>query len=155
MRIARWLCALAAFGVPATAAAHQPVRLDTRMFVERVQTDINGRERRVLASADRIAPGDQLIFVVHWRHEGSTPAKAVAITRAVPRNARIDANDPGMEVSVDGGAHWGRLDRLWLPTPLGGVRRAVAEDVTHVRWTLPPGAFPGATGRLSYRAVAR
>jgi len=155
MTIARWLCALATLTAPSVAIAQQDMRLDTRMFVERVTTDINGRERRVLSNADRIAPGDQLVFVVHWRNEGSNPAKGFAITKAVPRGARVDASDPGMDVSVDGGAHWGRLDQFWLPTPLGGVRRAGPEDVTHVRWTLPRSALPGESGRLSYRAVAR
>ncbi|SCW68053.1 hypothetical protein SAMN02927924_02081 [Sphingobium faniae] len=155
MTIARWLCVLAALGAPSLAVAQQAMRLDTQMFVERVQTDINGRERRILSSADRMAPGDQLIFVIHWRHTGTNPAKGAAITKAVPPGARINASDPRMEVSVDGGARWGRLDQLWLPTPLGGVRRAVAEDVTHVRWTLSQSALPGESGRLSYRAVAR
>ncbi len=155
MTIARGLCVLLALAAPSVAAAQQNVRMSTQMFVERVTTDINGRPRRVLMSAERAMPGDQLIFVVHWRNEGSRPARGFAITRAVPRGTRIDLSDPAMDVSVDGGAHWGRLDQLWLPTPLGGVRRAVAEDVTHVRWTLPRHAMPGESGRLSYRAVAR
>jgi len=155
MTIIRWLCSLAVLAMPSVAAAQQDMRLDTQMFVERVMTDLNGRERRILSNADRVAPGDQLIFVVHWRNEGSNPARGFAITKAVPRGARIDTSDPRMDVSVDGGAHWGRLDQLWLPTPLGGMRRAVAEDVTHVRWPLPRSALPGESGRLSYRAIAR
>lgn len=153
--ILRGLCISAALAVPSIAIAQQDMRLNTRMFVERVATDVNGRERRILSDPGRIAPGDQLIFVVHWRNEGSSAAKDFAITRAVPPGTRIDANDPRMEVSVDDGMHWGRLDQLWLPTPLGGTRRAVAEDVTHVRWTLPRRALPGESGRLSYRAVVR
>ena len=59
------------------------------------------------------------------------------------------------EEPVDGGAHWGRMDQLWLPTPLGGTRRAVAADVTHIRWSLPQAVPPGHAGRLSYRATMR
>ncbi len=137
------------------AVAQPAMRLGTQTFVERVSTDINGRPRRTLASADRVGPGDTLIVIVHWRNDGAQPVRDFAVTRAVPRGTRPDISDPHMQVSVDGGSHWGRLEQLWLPTPLGGVRRAVAEDVTHIRWQLPQAVPPGRAGRLSYRAVMR
>ncbi|MBZ9646138.1 hypothetical protein K9B33_01130 [Sphingobium sp. 3R8] len=137
------------------ATAQPAIRLGTQMFVERVSTDINGRPRRTLESADRVGPGDTLIVIVHWRNDGAQPVRDYAVTRAVPHGTRPDISDPHMQVSVDGGGHWGRLDQLWLPTPLGGVRRAVAEDVTHIRWQLPEAVPPGRAGRLSYRAVMR
>jgi hypothetical protein len=142
--------------VPLHGATAQPaLRLDTQMFVERVTTDINGRPRRLLASADRAAPGDQLIVIVHWRNESDRPLRDPAVTRALPRGVQPDATDPAIQVSVDGGAHWGRMEQLWLPTPLGGTRRAVPADVTHIRWTLPTAVPPGKGGRLTYRATMR
>ncbi len=135
--------------------AQPALRLDTQMFVERISTDLNGRPRRTLASADRVGRGDRLVVIVNWRNESGQPVRDFAITRPVPRGTRPDLNDPAMQVSVDGGGRWGRLDQLWLPTPLGGERRAVAEDVTHIRWRLPDAVQPGRTGRLSYRAVMR
>ncbi|MFZ2994953.1 hypothetical protein [Sphingobium sp.] len=132
-----------------------PLRLDTQIFVERVTTDVNGRPRRLLASAGRAAPGDQLIVIVHWRNEGDRPLRALAVTRPLPRGVDIDPANPAIQVSVDNGARWGRMDQLWLPTPLGGVRRAVPADITHVRWTLPDTVEPGRAGRLSYRATMR
>jgi hypothetical protein len=148
---------VAGFGAVASQAAtpHHDIRFDTQMFVERVNTDINGRARRVLAPADRAGRGDQLIFVVNWRNEGVRPVRGFAVTNPVPRGAKIDPADPDMLVSVDGGARWGRLDRLWLPTPLGGTRRALASDVTHVRMIVTDPISPGESGRLSYRAIMR
>ena len=133
----------------------QPLQLDTQVFVERVTTDVNGRPRRLLAINQRAASGDQLIVIVHWRNAGDRPVRASAITRALPRGVNIDPSNPAMQLSVDDGAHWGRLDQLWLPTPLGGVRRAVPADIPHVRWTLPTTLEPGSAGRLSYRATMR
>ncbi|WP_235955055.1 hypothetical protein [Sphingobium psychrophilum] len=148
--------ALAAGLTAAQPVAAQPaMRLGTQTFVERVSTDINGRPRRTLASADRVGPGDTLIVIVHWRNASTQPVRDFAVTRAVPPRTRPDLNDPHMQVSVDGGGHWGRLDQFWLPTPLGGMRRAVVEDVTHIRWQLPEAVPPGRTGRISYRAVMR
>lgn len=155
MKSGGWLCALACAFAPQMALARQDIRLDRRMFVERVSTDINGRARRVLESADRAGSGDQLIFVVNWRNEGSRSVRGLAVTYAVPRGTQLDLNDPAMQLSVDGGAHWGRLSDLWLPTPLGGARRAVPSDITHVRWTVSDEIAPGESGRLSYRATMR
>ncbi|WP_242130446.1 hypothetical protein [Sphingobium sp. Sx8-8] len=155
MKAGGWLCALICALAPQGASARQDIRLDRQMFVERVSTDINGRVRRVLESADRAGSGDQLIFVVNWRNEGSRPVRGLAVTNAVPRGTQIDLSDPAMQLSVDGGAHWGRLTDLWLPTALGGTRRAVPADITHVRWTVPQAISPGESGRLSYRATVR
>ncbi len=146
---------LLSIGLTAASAWAQPdLRLNTQMFVERVTADINGRPRRILAEASRVAPGEQMIVVVHWRNDGREPVRDHMIVRAVPRGAQLDLTDPSMEVSVDGGMHWGRIDTLWLPTPVGGIRRATAADISHVRWRLPSGA-PGEAGRLSYRATMR
>ena len=143
---------LAASAVP--ASAQTPLRLTSQTFVERVAADINGRPRRIVASARQAAPGDQLIVILDWRNDGPAPLRNVTITRPVPRGLEPDIDDPMMQMSVDGGAHWGRLEDLWLPTPLGGVRRAVLADVTHIRWPLPHAA-PGQSGRLSYRLLLR
>ncbi|WP_313808608.1 hypothetical protein [Sphingobium sp.] len=148
-------CALACLLTSQAAWARQDIRLDRQMFVERISTDINGRERRILESAERAGSGDQLVFVLQWRNEGNRPVRGLALTNAVPRGTRIDLANPAMQVSVDGGAHWGRLNELWLPTPLGGVRRAGPADITHVRWTLSDEISPGESGRLSYRATMR
>ena len=155
MKSGVWLIALACALAPRTGLARQDIRLDRQMFVERVSTDINGRARRTLESADRAGSGDQLIFVVNFRNEGSRPVRGLAVTNAVPRGTQLDLGDPTMQVSVDGGAHWGRLSDFWLPTPLGGTRRATAADITHVRWTVPQEISPGEGGRLSYRATVR
>ncbi|WP_375197024.1 hypothetical protein [Sphingobium sp.] len=155
MKSGVWLIALACALAPQTGLAGQDIRLDRQIFVERVSTDINGRARRTLESADRAGSGDQLIFVVNFRNEGNRPVRGLAVTNAVPRGTQLDLSDPAMQVSVDGGAHWGRLSDFWLPTPLGGTRRAVPADITHVRWTVPQELSPGESGRLSYRATVR
>lgn len=149
------LAALGAAGMARAETAPAAIRLDTQMFVEKVTTDINGRARRTLASAARPAPGDRVVMVLRWRNEGMHPIRSFAVSRATLRGAAPDLNAPDLEISVDGGAHWDRFDHMWLPTPLGGVRRAVAEDVTHIRWLLPDPAHPGETGRFSYRTTLR
>ena len=141
--------------LPAATLARTDLRMERQMFVERIHTDINGRARRTLASTSRAAPGDQLLFVVNWRNEGRETVQGVALTNPIPRGTLLTALDPSMQVSVDGGQRWGRLDDLWLPTPLGGTRKALPADITHIRWTSPLRLPPGETARLSYRATMR
>lgn len=148
------LLAVAA-SAPAPVLAGQPVKLDSQVYLEQVQTDINGRARRVLRAPGQLDAGDRLVFVLRYRNAGSAPVQGVALTNAVPATLRIEPDQPTMQVSVNGGRSWGRLDALVVPTPLGGTRRATAEDVTHVRWALPPTLPPGTGGQISYRAVVR
>ncbi len=140
---------------PLPALAQAPVAINASVFVERVQTDINGRERRTLSEAGRLASGDRLLFLLRYRNGGASPMQGFAVTNAVPSAIRVDPSDPAMQVSVDGGHNWGRLDDLTLRTPLGGMRRATPDDVTHVRWTVKDAVAPGETGRISYRGVVR
>jgi hypothetical protein len=151
-----FLCMMMMTAAGVQAAQAQPaLRLDTRLFVERVTTDLNGRPRRTLAGADRVMRGDTVVVLLDWRNEGAQPVRDLALTRSAFRGAVPDLSDPAVLVSIDGGARFARFDSLWLPTPLGGVRRAVAEDVTHVRWRLPRAMPPGERGRISWRTVAR
>lgn len=149
------LAALAALSAPAAALARQPIMLNSDVYVERISTDLNGRERRVLASAPQVGPGDRLVFVLRYRNGGSAPVNDFAVTNPVPAGVRIDPTDRDMLVSVDGGQRWGKLDSLWVRTPLGGTRRATAEDITHIRWTIRSTIGPGDGGRIAYRGIVR
>ncbi|MBB6122681.1 hypothetical protein [Sphingobium subterraneum] len=140
--------------LPATAQA-QPVQWQAQSYVERTVTDVNGNQRRIIKAADRLEPGDRLIFIVRYRNSGSQPVNHFALTNAVSRHVSIDPTVPGMEVSVDGGRSWGTIDRLNVPSGLGGTRPAMAEDVTHVRWLVRAPLRPGDMGQISYRATVR
>ncbi|WP_070153567.1 hypothetical protein [Sphingobium phenoxybenzoativorans] len=140
---------------PAAALAQQPVTLSSNVFVEKVSNDLNGGERRVLAAPGQLGQGDRLVFVLRYRNDGPAPVSRFAVTNPVPQSVRIDTARQDMQVSVDGGRNWGRLDKLQLRTPFGGTRRATADDITHVRWTVNSPVSPGATGQIAYRGVVR
>lgn len=144
-----------AIGASVPALARQDVMLDSQMFVERVSTDLNGRARRTLAAPSQIGAGDTLVFVVRYHNAGKAPVGGFAVTNPVPSSLRIDPARPDMRVSVDGGRNWGTLSSLYVPTPLGGTRRATAEDITHVRWQVASAIPPGSGGQISYRATVR
>ncbi|CAN5317118.1 hypothetical protein BH10PSE12_BH10PSE12_00890 [soil metagenome] len=146
--------ALATVGQPFAAQAAQPVRLDSNVFVEKVSNDSGGRERRVLSAPGQLGQGDRLVFILRYRNDGMTPVSDFAVTNPVPQTVRINPQ-PDMQVSVDGGRNWGRLDTLQVRTPLGGTRRATADDVTHLRWTVRAPISPGTGGQIAYRGTVR
>lgn len=117
--------------------------------------DANGRERRMLTAPQKIGRGDRLVFVVRYRNEGTAPVGRFAVANPVPPAVRIDPAQTGMQVSVDHGRNWGRWGSLSIPTPLGGVRRATPDDITHIRWMVPQPVLPGSEGQISYRATVR
>lgn len=140
--------------IPAFAQPDAPLRWEARSYVERISRDLNGRERRMVVPAQRLSPGDRLIFVLDYRNAGNSPLDGAALTSPVSRHVMLEAPDRPVEVSVDGGRSWGRLGHIRLPSGLGGTRIATTQDVTHVRWAVPP-VPPGGSGRLSYRATVR
>lgn len=141
---------------PGVASANKPsVTIAAQTFVERISTDTNGRQRRILAQPQELGRGDRLVFVVRYRNDGVAPVSGFAFTNPIPAVLRVDPSNPDMQVSVDRGRHWGRLDTLTVSTPFGGIRRATPDDVTHVRWRLPDRIAPGGEGRISYRATVK
>ncbi len=123
------------------AWAQGPVRLDSAVYVERSRGPVRSLER-----ADRLTRGDRVVTILSWqqgRREGFT------LVNPVPRQIAYQGSAfDNEQVSVDGGRTWGRLGELTT-----GSRQATAEDVTHVRWRVPP--TRAAEGRIAYSAIVR
>lgn len=138
---------------PAAAEAAGPVELASDVFVERFQPAPNGRISRVLERADRLRPGDRVIFVVNWK---AARGRDFTVTNPMPRAVSFQAGTGGDEdVSVDGGRSWGKLEDLTVRDADGRTRHAVPEDVTHLRWRVPGAIAALGAGQMTYRGVVR
>ena len=154
MRPALLLLLAAALPVPALAA--NEVALDNLVFVERVSTDAEGKQRILLEEPKVVVPGDRLVFVLNYRNAGAQPADRFVITNPMPAAVRFaDAGDTQPLVSVDGGKQWGRLGELSIATADGVQRAAQPADVTHVRWAFQKPIPAGATGKLMFRGIVK
>lgn len=141
---------------PGVAQGHDSVALNSQMFVEKIRTDLNGRERRILQPAAKISSGDRLVFVLRYRNQGAEPVRHFVVTNPVPGSIQFDAAPArDLIVSVDGGSNWGPLETLKVRTAAGGIRPALPQDVTHIRWTFKSAIRPGDTGQLSFRGTVR
>jgi uncharacterized repeat protein (TIGR01451 family) len=152
----RFFTTMLAAATPGAALAANRVSIDSDVFVERIGSDADGRPVTTLAPPRAVTPGDRLVFVLSYRNGGAKPASGFVITNPVPHTvAFAEAADGDAELSVDGGRNWGKLGALTVSGTDGRSRPAAPADVTHVRWRLHDAVAAGATGKLSYRAVAR
>lgn len=143
-RLAIAFAAAASIAGPALAA---PVKLANAVFVERHD---ESERARVLEPARTLRRGDKLVYVVSWQTNAARPER-FTITNPLPRTVSYQRSaSTAEEVSVDGGKRWGKLEALRI-----GERIATPEDVTHVRWHVPPVVAARGSGRITYSAIVR
>jgi uncharacterized repeat protein (TIGR01451 family) len=142
--------------MPGQALAANQVALDNAVFVERLSTDAQGKQRILLEEPEVVVPGDRLVFVLNYRNAGAQPADKFVITNPLPAAVRFaDAGDTRPQVSVDGGKQWGLLADLSVPMTDGTRRAAQPADVTHIRWAFQNPIPVGGTGKLMFRGVVK
>ena len=148
-----WL-ALLAFLAPVAALAAGNVSLSSKVLVERVKPDADGKPVTVREEPGVVTPGDKLVFVLSYRNQGSAPATGFTLTNPIPASvAYAGTDDATAVVSVDSGKTWGPIGSLKIVQADGASRPAVTTDVTHIRWSLGRPIGPGAGGELSFRGV--
>lgn len=144
----------AAVAPAAYAAAPQPIELKGDVKVDKLVGE-KGKERHVLVAPDVVVPGDKLVFATTYRNVGAAAVSNFVVTNPIPAGiALADTGAAELDVSVDGGKSWGKLAALRVAAADGTKRAAQADDVTHIRWSLPQVA-PGDTGTVAYHAVVR
>ena len=141
--------------IAATPLAHAaPVTVANSVYVEREVSIGNGASAKVLEPARSLRRGDRLVYVVSWRAPQAR-GEHLTITNPLPRTIAYERSSGGDEdVSVDGGRSWGKLDAMRVRD--GAMwRHATPEDVTHIRWKVPPQLALAGSGRLTWSGIVR
>lgn len=140
--------------VPAAAAAQErPIKLQSDVKLVRQAQQQGGVPE--LVAAEGVVPGDTLVFTTSYRNEGASAVSNFVIVNPVPTDLVLtDEAAAATEVSVDGGAHWGRLSELKVANEAGEERAATIEDITHMRWVVASVA-PSQTGEVRFSARVR
>ena len=139
---------------PAMVQAAPPRTVASDVYIERQDYRADGTRKVRLEPAAEVHSGDSLLFRVDYRPTGEDAAIGASqkwLTSAVPDGVSFLGG--GDIVSVDGGRHWGRLDRLTVRGRDGAMRRALPGDVTHVRWVV--GTRGDTRASLLFRGRAR
>jgi len=148
------LSVLAMHPAQAAAQASSAVTLSSEIMLVKTVLE-NGTEKKSYVEPKVVVPGDQLLFAVNYRNNGSAVVEGFVLTNPLPSAVMLASDSAGkLEVSVDGGKTWGKLAALTVNDTASGPRAAQAGDVTHVRWALAPLA-PGASGSVTFNAIVR
>jgi uncharacterized repeat protein (TIGR01451 family) len=143
------------------AAQEVPNPISIRAIAEvESKTTQHGREVVKLIPADRVVPGDRVIYTLEVRNTAATAVPAPTVTHPVPEHMLYVADTavgPGAEVSysVDGGRSFDRAENLKVQGADGRMRPAVAADYTDIRWQLKNSLKANSTAFVRFRALVK
>jgi uncharacterized repeat protein (TIGR01451 family) len=140
----------------AGAAWAEDVSLSSDVFVERVETDGQGKNKIVLEAPKLVTPGDKLLFVLSYKNGSAAPAADFVINNPIPAAVSFAGTDSQEALlSIDGGKSWGALASLKVNGADGAPRPARPEDVTNIKWQFSRPIPAGGEGKLSFRGVVK
>ncbi len=151
------LTALAAVSVAIPAVA---LEAEQRVLKEVVVKQADGTEKRSYVKADLVTPGTTVVYALVFRNDQPSPADDIVLVMPVPPEvAYIEGSATNRlasaDFSADGGTSFASRESLRVTDASGIVRAAVAEDITHVRWTVASAIKPGETGQLWFRGTLK
>lgn len=151
------IAVIAALAASAPAFAQQG-KIELKSVVEKEVRVVNdaGEEVVQLIAADKVVPGDVVIYTVTYTNVADEAVENVVITN--PINTALNyvqdsAFAPGADVSfsADGGKTFATLTELTVERD-GVPVAARVDDLTHIRWILREPLDPGAQGFARFRA---
>src|ERR1700678_307947 len=119
-----------------------------------------GRAPVELVPADKVVPGDRVIYTLEVRNGAQTALDAPSFSYPIPEHMRYIADSavgPGAEVSysVDGGHTFARAEDLKVKGPDGKLRAAVGADYTDIHWQLKNRLKANSVAFVRFRTVVK
>jgi uncharacterized repeat protein (TIGR01451 family) len=119
-----------------------------------------GRAPVELVPADKVVPGDRVIYTLEVRNGAETALDAPSFSYPIPEHMRYIADSavgPGAAVSysVDGGHTFARTEDLKVKGPDGKLRAAVAADYTDIHWQLKNRLKANSVAFVRFRTVVK
>jgi hypothetical protein len=160
--VALCLFALAAAGAGqgAGGAAHDD-KISVKAIAEvAAKTAQNGREFAHLQPADRVVPGDEVVYTLEIRNTTAMARPPPTVDYPIPEHMRYVADSAvgaGAQVSysIDGGRNFARPEELFVTGGDAEKRPATADDYTHIRWQLKHILKGNSVAFARFRAVVK
>lgn len=135
--------------------AESPLKLVSKAEKETTVVK-DGKKEVTRAPAQKILPGDTVIFTNHYTNALSKPAGDAVITNPVPKDVTyVDGSAFGegstITFSHDKGKTFDTPGKLFK-TDKGKMRNARASEYTHIRWAFTAPIPPGKDGDVGYKA---
>jgi uncharacterized repeat protein (TIGR01451 family) len=140
-------------------AATNPLGVRSIAEVESRTSDA-GRETPKLVPADKVVPGDRLIYTLEVRNKSAATLRTPIVTYPIPAHMWYVADTavgPAAEItySVDGGRSFDTPENLTVRNSEGQSRAAVAADYTHIRWQLKNSLQGNSVAFLRFRVLVK
>ncbi len=156
----RKILALVAAAPLAFSAAE--AAMTARQVVEKevVATAPNGEETVRRVPADKVTPGETVVYSIRYENDGAAPAADIVLVMPVPKEVAYVEGSVGGEdtasvsFSADGGETYVARGRLTIVEG-GETRPARGDEITHIKWTLTAPVPAKTGGEVSYKAVLR
>jgi uncharacterized repeat protein (TIGR01451 family) len=119
-----------------------------------------GRAPVELVPADKVVPGDRVIYTLEVRNGAETVLDAPTFSYPIPEHMRYIADSavgPGAVVSysMDGGHTFARAEDLKVKGPDGKLRAAVGADYTDIHWQLKNRLKANSVAFVRFRTVVK
>lgn len=120
----------------------------------------DGTESVTREPAELVVPGERVVYTLNYTNDDAAPATDLVLTMPVPGEIKYmedSASKSGATVvySADGGQTFASRAGLRTVGQDGNSRAAVAEDITHIRWTVAGPLAVGETDTLSYKGILK
>lgn len=150
------LVALAALlFAPQAWAQKKHVELAAKVEREIEVVDANGAKTIKREHAEKVMPGETVVYTITASNVGDEPATNVVITDPIPEHMNYTGSITGegtrITFSVDGGKTYDVASALLVPEG-ESERPAKPEEYTHIRWTFNDALEPGSTHSVEFRA---
>jgi hypothetical protein len=160
-----WLCALLILGFdPATTlvfadeTSHGCLKISEKRQVEEYVVDGQGHPAVRLKEADKISPGQAVLFTLKATNTCSVALDPAVIDFVLPERVIYllgSASGAGSDIAFSiNGRSFGKLEALALHDG-GSPRAARADDVKSIRWVYRKPLAPNATRSVRFRASAQ
>ncbi len=148
------ICSLALI-VTTTAISAQALTASQIVEREVIVRNADGTETITREAADKVTPGDKVIYSLNYYNDEATPAENIVLVMPIPTEVQYldgsaDFDGTNTTYSVDGGKSFAGRDDLRVAQADGNKRAARAEDITHIRWVVGTTIAPETGGTLSF-----
>ncbi|NNE57476.1 MAG: hypothetical protein HKN36_05160 [Hellea sp.] len=149
------LLLMGALSTATTASA-----LTAKQIVQKevVTTNANGEQTITYTDADRITPGERILYRLDYANDQREAATNLVLTMPVPGEVVFaDGTVTGgsdITYSVDGTEFKPRAV-LTVVNEQGEARPASANDITHIRWKIAGPVAPGEVGSLAFTGTLK
>lgn len=151
------IIAVSCFGHTALAQAEGKIELNAVAEVEKEVFNEEGKKVTKRFPADKVIPGDKVIYTIYYTNASKDTADDVFITNPIPEHmiysdGTATGENTRITFSIDGGKRFDLPENLKVKMTEGTERPARPEEYTTVKWTFKKSLPAGGKGFVAFTA---